>query len=67
MRLIDADALLEDMQKFLLRQEKNAYMTGDREIRVTWDDAIYFIKNTRTIDIPEHAMKREMYGKEKED
>lgn len=50
MRLIDADALLSELQTKFDRAERDAYFTGNREIRIGWDDAIRAIKQAKTVE-----------------
>lgn len=50
MRLIDADALLNTLQELFDKREKEARFTGNREVMVTWNDAIYYIKIAPTIE-----------------
>ena len=48
-RLIDADALIDTLQKLFDKREKEQTFTGDRVAFVTWNDAIYHIKDAPTI------------------
>lgn len=50
MRLIDGDALINTLQELFDKREKEARFTGDRGVTVTWNDAIYHIKITPTIE-----------------
>lgn len=50
MRLIDADALLEQMKELHQERSEEFNMTGDRAICVTWHDAVICIKDSSTID-----------------
>ena len=50
MRLIDADALIAEMKEYRTEQEKEQMYSGDRGICVTWNDAVFFIKNAPTIE-----------------
>lgn len=51
MRLIDADALLAQLENLLKTSEDDAKYSGRREASVTWDDAIYAIKIAPTIEL----------------
>lgn len=44
-RIIDADELLRKLEEHFNKKEQDAKFTGDREIGVSWNDAIYYIKN----------------------
>ena len=50
MRLIDADALLEQMKKLYQKRSEESNMTGDRAVCVTWNDAVFCINDAPTID-----------------
>ena len=50
MRLIDADALLEQMKKLYQKRSEESNMTGDRAVCVTWNDAVFCINDSPTID-----------------
>ena len=50
MRLIDADALLEQMKKLYQKRSEESNMTGDRSVCVTWNDAVFCINDSPTID-----------------
>lgn len=39
-RLVDLDALINELHNLLDKREKDAAFSGDREAGVTWDDAI---------------------------
>ena len=54
-RLIDADALLNELQKLFDRREEDARFTGNRGTQVTWNDAIYHFKVAPTIIPAEEA------------
>lgn len=49
-RLIDADALINTLQELFDKREKEARFTGNRNVTVTWNDAIYHIKTAPTIE-----------------
>ena len=49
-RLIDADALLETLKLVRWAKENESKYTGDRNITVTWEDAIITVKNAPTIE-----------------
>ena len=49
MRLIDADVLLDVLEKLFKRRELNAACTGNRGSFVTWNDAICAIKDAPTV------------------
>ena len=49
-RLIDGDALMNTLQKLFDKREKEQMFTGSREPCVTWNDAIYHIKFSPTVD-----------------
>ena len=49
-KYIDADALMNELQKLLDEREKEQRFTGNRGVCVTWNDAIYRIKTAPTID-----------------
>lgn len=57
MRLIDADALLETLKLVRWAKENESKYTGDRNITVTWKDAIITVKNAPTIE-PENDCKK---------
>ena len=42
-RLVDLDALINELQKLFNKREKDARFGGNREASVTWNDAIYHI------------------------
>ena len=48
--LIDVDVLLTQMEECYKRRAEEANMTGNRAICVTWNDAVFLIKNTPTVD-----------------
>lgn len=48
-RLIDADALINELQNLFDKREKDAMFSGNRKASVTWNDAIYRIKAAPTI------------------
>ena len=50
MRLIDVDTLLNELELFFIRKEKEAYYIGERGPRITWNDAICFIKDAPIIE-----------------
>ncbi len=50
MKLIDTDVLFAQMKEHYDRRVKEANMMGDRAICVTWNDAIFLIKSTPTVD-----------------
>jgi len=50
MRPIDADALINTLQKLFDKREKEQIFTGGRGVDVTWNDAIYYIKSAPTVD-----------------
>lgn len=52
-RLIDADALMNMLQKLLDKRQKEADFTGSRCVNIGWDDAIYHIKSAPTVDAVE--------------
>lgn len=49
-RLIDADALLSELEALNKETDKRAAYTGDRNLSVTWDDAIQAIKRAHTVE-----------------
>lgn len=49
-RLIDADALLKELQAKFDRAERDAKFTGSRDINVSWNDAICAIKQAKTVE-----------------
>lgn len=49
-RLIDADALWEQMKELYQKRCEESDMTGDRAVCVTWHDAVVCIKDAPTID-----------------
>ena len=49
MRLIDADALMENLKSIYTNKENEAKYTGQKCIDVTWDDACTEIKNSETV------------------
>lgn len=53
--LIDRDDLWKETTVFYKRREEDASMTGDRAIRVDWDDALDFIKSASVIIPAEKA------------
>lgn len=53
MRPIDADALMNMLQKLLDKRQKEADFTGSRCVNIGWDDAIYHIKSAPTVDAVE--------------
>ena len=48
-RLIDADALINKLQALYNEREDEARYTGSKEIKVSWDDAVYKIIDAPTI------------------
>jgi len=50
MRLIDADELMNTLQNFFDKREKDQIFSGNRGTCVSWNDAIYFIKTAPTVD-----------------
>ena len=54
-RLIDADALLDELQKLFDRREKDARLSGNRGVFIGWNDAIFAIKTAPTIIEAEEA------------
>ena len=48
-RLTDTDKLINTLQGLFNKREEEARFTGNREVPVTWNDAIYFIKIAPTI------------------
>lgn len=50
MRLADVDELWKQMWELREKRDEEANMTGDREVCVTWNDAVTLIKNAPTID-----------------
>lgn len=50
MKLIDTDVLFAQMKEHYDRRVKEANMMGDRAICATWNDAIFLIKSTPTVD-----------------
>jgi len=56
MRLIDADALWAQMKEFHEKRAEEANMTGDRVVCVTWHDAVIFIKNAPTVNVPDREV-----------
>ena len=48
-RLIDADALINALQKLFNRRKIDAEYMGFRGAFVNWNDAIYYIKDASTI------------------
>lgn len=57
MRLIDADELLEQMETLLKKRSEEARHCGYRGLTVTWNDAIFLIKDAPTIDT-----SKELFG-----
>lgn len=47
--LIDRDEMRKEMTVFCNRRVEDAAMTGNREIRVDWNDALDFIKNASVV------------------
>ena len=50
MRPIDADELLNALQNFFDKREKDQIFSGSRDANVSWNDAICFIKSASTVD-----------------
>ena len=50
MNLIDTDVLFAQMEEYYKKRAGEANMTGDRAICVTWNDAVFLIKGTPTVD-----------------
>lgn len=50
MKIIDVDVLLAQMQEYYEKRAKEAHMTGDRVVCVTWHDAVFLIKSAPTAD-----------------
>lgn len=50
MQLIDVDVLLEQMEKLYQKRSEESNMTGDRAVCVTWNDAVFCIKDSSIID-----------------
>lgn len=48
-RLIDADALMNKLQALYDEREDEARYTGSKEIKVSWNDAVYKIIDALTI------------------
>ncbi len=48
--LINRKVLLREMTKLYNEREADAYMTGDKEIHVSWNDAVYLITIAPTIE-----------------
>lgn len=48
--LINTDTLLAQMEEYYKRRAKEANMTGNRTVCVTWDDAVTLIKSAPTVD-----------------
>ena len=63
MRLIDADALWAQMKEFHEKRAEEANMTGDRVVCVTWHDAVIFIKNAPTVNVPDRKVGEWIDGK----
>ena len=61
--LINADALLAQMEKYHEKRAEEANMTGDRAACVTWDDAVILIKSVPPVDaVPvRHGKWRKYY------
>lgn len=59
MRLIDADALINELQTYFDRRAEEAEFKGERTIHVTWNDALYYIKKAPTITWPEPLTDKE--------
>lgn len=49
-RLIDADVLLDTLQKLFDIRYQEQIFAGGRDADVTWNDAIYHIKSAPTVD-----------------
>ena len=58
-RLIDADALLAQLEYLLKTSEDDAKYSGCREAAVTWNDAIYAIKIAPTIELIKQIRENE--------
>lgn len=43
-KIIDVDELLRTLEEYYNKKEQDAKFTGDREIGVSWNDAICYIK-----------------------
>lgn len=50
MQLIDVDVLLEQMEKLYQKRSEESNMTGDRTVCVTWNDAVFCIKDSPAVD-----------------
>lgn len=50
MRLIDKDALLDQLKELLKNKEEEAAYAGRRGSTVCWDDVIFTIKNAPTVE-----------------
>lgn len=50
MKLIDTDVLFAQMEEYYKKRAKESNMTGGRTICVTWNDAVFLIKSSSTID-----------------
>lgn len=48
--LINTDTLLAQMKEYHEKRAKEANMTGNRTVCVTWDDAVTLIKSAPTVD-----------------
>lgn len=48
-RLIDADLLLNNLQELYDERECEARYTGSKEIRLSWNDAVYKIASAPTV------------------
>ena len=55
MRLIDVDALWAQMSELYDKRNEEAYMTGDRVVCVTWDDAVVLMKAAPIIEERKHG------------
>lgn len=47
---IDRKALLREMEELYNKRAVDAYMTGDKEIRVSWNDAVYLVTVAPTVE-----------------
>lgn len=48
--LIDRKVLLREMEELYNKRAVDVYMTGDKEIRVSWNDAVYLVTVAPTIE-----------------
>lgn len=49
--LIDRKVLLREMEELYNKRAVDVYMTGDKEIRVSWNDAVYLVTIAPTIEV----------------